>query len=100
MSICYGLCATRLDQKRKQTGKFIQKIFFFKQKTAYEIMPSLVGSEMCIRDRDRPSAEPAHAHRDRRRTRPDDCLLYTSDAADDLLCVDLGGRRIIKKKKI
>src|SRR5450756_1019085 len=26
-----------------------------------------------------------------------DCLLYTSDAADDLLCVDLGGRRIIKK---
>ena len=26
------------------------------------------------------------------------CLLYTSDAADDLLCVDIGGRRIIKKK--
>src|SRR5450756_762678 len=24
------------------------------------------------------------------------CLLYTSDAADDLLCVALGGRRIIK----
>ena len=31
--------------------------------------------------------------------RPCFCLLYTSDAADDLLCVDLGGRRIIKKKK-
>src|SRR5680860_1231864 len=30
---------------------------------------------------------------------PVTCLLYTSDAADDLLCVDLGGRRIIKKKK-
>ena len=28
------------------------------------------------------------------------CLLYTSDAADDLLCVDLGGRRIIKKKNL
>mgnify|MGYP007068823693 CR=1 FL=1 len=27
------------------------------------------------------------------------CLLYTSDAADDLLCVDLGGSRSIKKKK-
>ena len=27
------------------------------------------------------------------------CLLYTSDAADDLLCVDLGGCRILKKKK-
>ena len=26
------------------------------------------------------------------------CLLYTSDAADELLCVDLGGRRILKKK--
>ena len=27
--------------------------FFFKQKTAYEMLRSLVGSEMCIRDRDR-----------------------------------------------
>ncbi len=26
-------------------------------------------------------------------------VVYTSDAADDLRCVDLGGRRIIKKKK-
>src|SRR5665213_2584246 len=24
------------------------------------------------------------------------CLLYTSDAADDLLCVDLGGRRFFQ----
>ena len=38
------------------------------------------------------------------RTIPDDgpivvtCLLYTSDAADDLPCVGLGGRRILKKK--
>src|SRR5665811_235757 len=29
---------------------------------------------------------------------PEACLLYTSDAADDLTRVDLGGRRIIKKK--
>ena len=28
------------------------------------------------------------------------CLLYTSDAADDMQCVDLGGRRIIKKKLV
>ena len=35
----YSLIYNRLD------------LFFFKQKTAYEIMPSLVGSEMCIRDR-------------------------------------------------
>src|SRR5450756_1324572 len=37
---------------------------------------------------------PPHSH-----LHPSFCLLYTSDAADDLLCVDLGGRRIIKKKK-
>ena len=29
-----------------------------------------------------------------------DCLLYTSDAADEEDSVDLGGRRIIKKKKM
>ena len=27
-------------------------IFFFKQKAAYELLRSLVGSEMCMRDRD------------------------------------------------
>src|SRR5450756_144843 len=32
--------------------------------------------------------------------RPNDtCLLYTSDAADDVLCVDLGARRIFKTTK-
>ena len=30
---------------------------------------------------------------------PKVCLLYTSDAADERSSVDLGGRRIIKKKK-
>ena len=30
---------------------------------------------------------------------PKSCLLYTSDAADERSSVDLGGRRIIKKKK-
>jgi len=32
--------------------------FFFKQKTAYEIRLSLVGSEMCIRDRVTPDEVP------------------------------------------
>ena len=31
--------------------------------------------------------------------RSNSCLLYTSDAADERSSVDLGGRRIIKKKK-
>ena len=69
-----------------------------------------MGSEMCIRDRaepgdDRPLhvgvAEHADAVAHDHPTvadAPDACLLYTSDAADDLLCVDLGGRRIIKKQ--
>ena len=33
----------------------------------------------------------------RHRKKHPNCLLYTSDAADDMQCVDLGGRRIIKK---
>ena len=88
--------------------------FFVKQKTAYEVLRSLVGSEMCIRDRDagiklaplygvglvflsRDEAVAA-AGRAEVETQLKACLLYTSDAADDLPCVDLGGRRIMKKK--
>ena len=42
-----------------------------------------------------PQPEAFNARLDHRRT----CLLYTSDAADERSSVDLGGRRIIKKKK-
>ncbi|WP_460365979.1 hypothetical protein [Staphylococcus aureus] len=66
---------------------------FFKQKTAYEIAQCLVGSEMCIRD----SRECGHAASLHVSASSQACLLYTSDAADDSLRVDLGGRRIIKK---
>ena len=65
---------------------------------------------MCIRDRDRQpladlrqirlsagGVDPLLPGREAGGQR-EPCLLYTSDAADDLLCVDLGGRRIIKKK--
>ena len=61
----------------------------------------------CVVDVSRvgPDYQPGHAHADtftfelHINNRPVIiCLLYTSDAADDLLCVDLGGRRIIKKK--
>ena len=85
-------------------------LFFFKQKTAYEMLRSLVGSEMCIRDRPQRGARLRRPVESRHVVatvlevsvrvgrRSEACLLYTSDAADDLLCVDLGGRRIIKKK--
>ena len=75
------------------------------------MLRSLVGSEMCIRDSatDYPKllgplgdlftimdipGQGAQYLTDL--TSP--CLLYTSDAADELPCVDLGGRRIINKK--
>ena len=75
------------------------------------MLRSLVGSEMCIRDRIDGDARGGAAISIREVTGipikflgtgeglDAICLLYTSDAADDLLCVDLGGRRIIKKKK-
>ena len=44
-----------------------------------------------------PHAEAAEGGRAGGRAGP--CLLYTSDAADERSSVDLGGRRIIKKKK-
>ena len=65
---------------------------------------------MCIRDsgrmlrirghRARSRRPPADAglRDDRPRHRHEPCLLYTSDAADERSSVDLGGRRIIKKK--
>eukprot|EP00825_Cyclidium_porcatum_P049858 TRINITY_DN8708_c0_g1_i2.p1 TRINITY_DN8708_c0_g1~~TRINITY_DN8708_c0_g1_i2.p1 ORF type:complete len:143 (+),score=17.80 TRINITY_DN8708_c0_g1_i2:3-431(+) len=45
----YGSCCPSSHTSYVQYLFFF--FFFFKQKTAYEIMPSLVGSEMCIRDR-------------------------------------------------
>ena len=67
---------------------------------------------MCIRDRDKVAAriteldpnaemalERALERRDFGAAIRELCLLYTSDAADERSSVDLGGRRIIKKKK-
>ena len=74
------------------------------------MLRSLVGSEMCIRDRNKLQAGSSSQYYDlelkqmlghayfEKKEFAKACLLYTSDAADDLLCVDLGGRRIIKKK--
>ena len=59
---------------------------------------------MCIRDRrkaGRISVSAGTASFRFRVHRPAEfqsCLLYTSDAADERSSVDLGGRRIIKKK--
>ena len=42
--------------------------------------------------------QPVELHIDE--IQPRRCLLYTSDAADERSSVDLGGRRIIKKKNM
>ncbi len=42
------------------------------------------------------ACQPVGAYAEARTIRA--CLLYTSDAADDLPCVDIGGRRSIQKK--
>ena len=70
-----------------------------------------MGSEMCIRDRRNKAGEVSWTKHDMdvgrtfavsyAQLQPNDrktCLLYTSDAADERSSVDLGGRRIIKKK--
>ena len=44
-TVCVNHCAVRVKLF------CLLRFFFFKQKTAYEIRLSLVGSEMCIRDR-------------------------------------------------
>ena len=71
-----------------------------------------MGSEMCIRDRPESvkskltiipvgTIEEVLINALTEEVKPlITCLLYTSDAADERSSVDLGGRRIIKKKNI
>ena len=66
---------------------------------------------MCIRDRNRGvdgarlkatgygQSKPIDSNDTPEGRQNNSCLLYTSDAADERSSVDLGGRRIIKKKK-
>ena len=67
---------------------------------------------MCIRDRPKVKARAIDSSvigmaircgcksAKRKPQKGNSCLLYTSDAADERSSVDLGGRRIIKKKKL
>ena len=50
----------------KKVHKIVRKklFFFFKQKTAYEMLRSLVGSEMCIRDSSNPISYFVKRHKD------------------------------------
>eukprot|EP00658_Telonema_sp_P-2_P017550 TRINITY_DN16828_c0_g1_i1.p1 TRINITY_DN16828_c0_g1~~TRINITY_DN16828_c0_g1_i1.p1 ORF type:complete len:116 (-),score=35.95 TRINITY_DN16828_c0_g1_i1:29-376(-) len=94
---------------------YVWLFFFFKQKTAYEMLRSLVGSEMCIRDSINAEYGLTEALGEKGLGAASStalqvldisfndaigCLLYTSDAADEEDSVALGGRRIINKYTI
>ncbi len=51
---CYGM----LRELHNEWGVVldVHRLVFFKQKTAYEILSGLVGSEMCLRDGAEPGA--------------------------------------------
>ena len=86
--------------------------FFFQAEDGIRDLVRSRGLEMCIRDRaDRLAMGVAllvhdivrelllHLLGERFDAHLVACLLYTSDAADERSSVDLGGRRIIKKKQ-
>ena len=84
--------------------------FFFQAEDGIRDLVRSRGSEMCIRDRHRTGRNLAiilnalHVSNyvvgdiNQKNVLVNSCLLYTSDAADERSSVDLGGRRIIKKK--
>ena len=72
------------------TAEHVQKLFRFTDVVVFSFDGDAAGRRAAAR-----ALEAALPHASDLRT----CLLYTSDAADERSRVDLGGRRIIKKKK-
>ncbi len=51
-----GGCVVQADDGRRDDEEYhgvgdVYKIFFFQEENAYQVMPNLVGSEKCIRER-------------------------------------------------
>ena len=92
------------DVEHQNVLLFIDNIFRFTQ-AGSEVsallgrMPSAVGYQPTLANEMGELQERIASTKNGSITSVQACLLYTSDAADDLLCVDLGGRRVIKKKK-
>src|SRR5674536_370501 len=84
-----------LAMRKKVTVFRVFFFFFFKQKTAYEMLRSLVGSEMCIRDRVDPEPDTnrpvphgegrarAHDHSGRRFDNPPDSHKHQAGRRSD-----------------
>ena len=70
---------------------FLLFFFFFKQKTAYEISACLVGSEMCIRDRDVEGRVALHAQIRALQAQGKTIVLASHDMAEvESLCSRIG----------
>eukprot|EP00825_Cyclidium_porcatum_P001959 TRINITY_DN10909_c0_g1_i2.p3 TRINITY_DN10909_c0_g1~~TRINITY_DN10909_c0_g1_i2.p3 ORF type:complete len:142 (+),score=7.12 TRINITY_DN10909_c0_g1_i2:686-1111(+) len=80
-----------IEQKTSMSGVLsLEQSYLIDQKILYNLIISL------NRHINKPSSSNDNQNNDKQDCI---CLLYTSDAADDMQCVDLGGRRIIKKKQ-
>ena len=89
-----------------------RRVFFFQAEDGIRVLVRSRGLGDVYKRQDQPAADSraGAVARARDHERPPDqgirldarmqlCLLYTSDAAAERSSVDLGGRRIIKKKK-
>ena len=96
-----SLAATHIDN-REQVLDYLKKI-----STSSQHLLSLINDVLDmsriesgkVKIEERAVHLPDLVHDVRSIIQPNVCLLYTSDAADEEDSVDLGGRRIIKKKK-
>src|SRR5664280_3223160 len=86
MSVCLSVCHSQVDCWQGSTLK------------QPDSPPRIIGISIET-DNSSTSAKPSPDFHSRKALNWPTCLLYTSDAADEEDSVDLGGRRIIKKKK-
>src|SRR5665811_189435 len=106
-----GLTLKDVEDSLKIRGKYLQAL----EDDDFEVLPGRtfvraflrtyatylgLEADVLVAEYETSQGVPSASHRNRQVSglpRSAGCLLYTSDAADDLTRVDLGGRRIITK---
>src|SRR5664280_3015363 len=88
MMVLSGVCVINSAKQQNRIGPTLDAVYFSDRKNV-AVDCHFLGYQ-CVRQKCPPEAFVAFFNI---------CLLYTSDAADEEDSVDLGGRRIIKKKK-
>ena len=79
------------------TNTTLQNVLQFSKRGENEEQFSVGVFGVCVTDKNEVYVSGVKNRSISRLSQSGSCLLYTSDAADDMQCVDLGGRRIIKK---